>query len=763
MEIPSPADIAKRASHDLYEAKQQLDALLEKVDGRYLFTADARGRLYATNPDSTSKYFRPAAVAIELNAWVLYPYFDKGTDRNPALIQQSIDALEAYQKSYAIAEMFSGTEIGLDAQGNNSLMTHLRLHSANVRGSAYPIQVEQRIRGVLAPFENHFRSGYGIGAIRALDIAKAILFQMEDNLNSDRKVLEELMLQGVEHFNQGNEGKMALESLSEQFHQRMEGLGDQWVPTFDQIAQRINGLSWDEWNALSKCVGMTPTSRNLLSTPIEVQDHPIYFVRSDQAFAGQGTAVLDAIFHFFDSHARGTAELVNQYGDRVSEWMESEIARYLKRIFPAECVIENACYPNPDIEGHEAETDAVVVWGPILIVVEAKGRKVDQAGFRGVNRKLKNAIAGNIQDAFFQADRVIRALNNSATLIFKEKHSGRKVSVSHGNLRRVMPISVTLEHLMGIPTRLAITQRLGLFKGGAYPWSVSIDDLDVITRFAGSPDVFLHYIERRIAHQSCDIELNADELDVFGHYLDNRLHPSLYENRPEILEHGGTKAIAINGGEERFDPFYTAEWYGTVPPQDVPDLKVPAEVKRVLKELRCRDDDGAKFIAFALLGLSDEILTRIDRNLFSLRNGGNPTRQIYRTTFSENQVVVNLMAHATMGEKEFFQNVTIRSRLEHYRARAKATVTIGINLTEDRAFQTAQWLEGDWEYEPEIEELLMADRASNRSYIQPTGSPKLGRNSLCPCGSNKKFKKCCWGKIGVTRKRSVPASFDGKD
>lgn len=24
--------------------------------------------------------------------------------------------------------------------------------------------------------------------------------------------------------------------------------------------------------------------------------------------------------------------------------------------------------------------------------------------------------------------------------------------------------------------------------------------------------------------------------------------------------------------------------------------------------------------------------------------------------------------------------------------------------------------------------------------------PKIGRNALCPCGSGKKFKKCCWKK-----------------
>ncbi len=38
-----------------------------------------------------------------------------------------------------------------------------------------------------------------------------------------------------------------------------------------------------------------------------------------------------------------------------------------------------------------------------------------------------------------------------------------------------------------------------------------------------------------------------------------------------------------------------------------------------------------------------------------------------------------------------------------------------------------------------IERRLAASASS--TYIRPT--PKVGRNDPCPCGSGKKFKKCC--------------------
>ena len=41
-------------------------------------------------------------------------------------------------------------------------------------------------------------------------------------------------------------------------------------------------------------------------------------------------------------------------------------------------------------------------------------------------------------------------------------------------------------------------------------------------------------------------------------------------------------------------------------------------------------------------------------------------------------------------------------------------------------------------------ELDMLTKKQRKQVIQPVRStPKIGRNKLCPCGSNKKYKNCC--------------------
>jgi hypothetical protein len=164
----------------------------------------------------------------------------------------------------------------------------------------------------------------------------------------------------------------------------------------------------------------------------------------------------------------------------------------------------------------------------------------------------------------------------------------------------------------------------------------------------------------------------------------------------------------------------------------------------VLSELRSRADDGARWVAFALLGLSHEALSRLAAALEDMKANMAQGERILRTTMREGDIVINVLAHRGLPQAEFFQNVTIRSRMEHYRARPRATVSIGIDQRDtSHPLEVAHWLEGPWEHEPFMEKLLAEDRGQPRVVQMPAGSPKPGRNDPCPCGSGKKFKRCC--------------------
>lgn len=728
---------------ELAKAESNLQAALQIVDARALLTSYAMYPMVGMANDSSADRGRPAPAAVELAAFLLMPHMGKSKEFNGGSIQAGIYALTEYLKCYSFCEIVSQSDDSENAE-KDFLQLHLRLHSGVVRGTAYPGQVQRRITRIFSPFETVLSKLSGIGPARSFEIAKALIEQVEDNIEDVRVKSRSMIKSNKNEFRNHPERRDQIGGEIQEFITKM---GCSWVPTFDELAHRLVHLEKSEWVAFRELFGLTRDSLPMIRRVVDLQDRPVIFLDEDAAFAAHGVAVFDAIFNHFDSLIRSQASLRDSYGRQVSSWMEEEAADYFRRIFPAENVIANACYSDPDRPGGEAEADLVVQWGPFLILAESKGRKVDQEAFRTGGQKLKNAIAKNIEDGFAQTQRFVRALDATGCLILREKDTNRIIKVEKNDLRRIMPISITLQHLAGIPTQLAVTKRLGLFKGDAYPWSVCIDDLDVITRFSGSPDAFLHYLDRRIAHQKLKIGIKGDELEIFGQYLDNRLHPDVYENREELQNGQEKKVISFAGGDERFEPFYVAEWYGSAPPEKSVEMDLPEEIRAVLNELRNRNDHGARWIAFALLGLTNSTLTKLASALRELGIRRAVGQRTLRITMIEGSVVVNIMAHRGLTEKEFFRNITARTRLEHYRAKAATTVSIGINQESRKVFEVAQWLEGEWEYDEEIEKMLTADREKLRNLIPSSNAQKPQRNALCLCGSGLKFKKCCMGRI----------------
>jgi preprotein translocase subunit SecA len=84
-----------------------------------------------------------------------------------------------------------------------------------------------------------------------------------------------------------------------------------------------------------------------------------------------------------------------------------------------------------------------------------------------------------------------------------------------------------------------------------------------------------------------------------------------------------------------------------------------------------------------------------------------------------------------------------RINLEKYRLRTTASLLIAIDvLNRKQPFEFALWAQGPWEREEIFEQYLTNDKPTA---IISDHVP--GRNEPCPCGSGKKFKKCCIGKV----------------
>ena len=85
-----------------------------------------------------------------------------------------------------------------------------------------------------------------------------------------------------------------------------------------------------------------------------------------------------------------------------------------------------------------------------------------------------------------------------------------------------------------------------------------------------------------------------------------------------------------------------------------------------------------------------------------------------------------------------WKNPAFKGQMQAITARMQAE---GINLKDRKAVET--WIKA---HQKEIESGKLDEGAVQTVETVKKSGPDVGRNDPCPCGSGKKFKKCCYGK-----------------
>lgn len=728
------------------ELLRKVENAADAVDAEYAFETLATIQLLKLNEGYEEPKHGTIPALVELAAFHLYPRFGKSTVRDGGKIQAVVEALTEFNDFRPLQTAFS---VEASDPELAAIQVHLQLFAEIVRGSACGHQFRLLIEKIQGPFDEWFRAKTGIGPMRAVEIVESFEGIVQDNFRSQAQRMRELKVRmlelkdKLERAEMGAGGELELEkaALGKEMADFLERSATALPCSFGQFATKIPNLTREEWNGLRDLIGLTPESRGSVQNPRDIKDRPLYFLSGDRFFF-LGTSVYDALFDAYDRVTRSDLPFRDKvYVPNLSAWMEGEVCDYLRRLFPSSAVYRQVTYPDPEKPGGETELDAAVLWGPFLVVAEVKGRQFRARSRLGDPARLRDDLRDNIEEAFQQATRAMRYIGENAIATFTEKETGRKLVIRRDALRRVFPISVTLHHFGGLTTQLALLKKIGLFKDSAYPWSVSLPDLDIITKFAGSPDVFLHYVQRRLDLQRSEKNVHGDELDLFGLYLDTRLHPSVFWERKEEDGREFTM-LHLGGGSERFDAWFDVEHSGRGKKPDI-RLDLPPRFAAVIEALRGGTDDGARWIAFALLGLSQPAIDKIEADLQKLREIAPPAGKYSRVTFKDGELVVSVIAGRGCSAEELHRQTASRVILEKYRLRGSASLAFGIELLDSsQPFAFAIWIEGPWAHDAKLEESLKNERP--RLF---TGKKLPGRNDPCVCGSGLKFKNCCMAKI----------------
>lgn len=769
MDNPLPNELSKqireRSNASVEQATEQIKDLARSVDAVSLFIAAVAYLAFAPAGSASEATHGGVPAKIETLAYYLYPFFgfSNNNEITPWHINQCIESLNTL---VTMRLMGSTSTDWAKSEANevDRIVTLARMQAEIVRGSAYPEQTDMEISSIQGHFDSWFATVVGVSPTRAKAMLWTIFRHQEEALNS---VMPDILAKAIataKHWRTINRKPVsqrnadearALEVFeSDKAAGAFEGIMTLYLAAPHVMPVRQSDLSdleppptLAEWDSLIRLIGMTIEGRSRMSTAVDVRQRPLFVLPDKRVILVDISNGLDALWEAFEQVAKSDQAFFDQrYQRRKAGWLEDRVTACLSSIFPSHSIYRNLTYPDPDkIDGSTAELDAAVLWGPFLVLVESKAKQFRLESLLGDIGRLRSDIKANVEDAFEQARRASKYVHATAAPIFFEPSSGRQLAVQKDHIRRIYLMTVSLHLLAGFATRLALFQPFGLFKDGEYPLSISSADLETVTQFCDGPDVFLHYVEKRLLTQKETLDIQADELDLFGAYLQTRLQPT------RLWHRDGEKPtmVVLAGYSAQFDDWYSYKRGDLSTPPKI-DLEIPDEIKRILSALRERNDDAARWIAFALLDLSDSVLRVVAKGFADLKTA-QFTPGMFRTlVYREGDIVISIVASRDLMHDPLPMRTQLRATIEKYRCKAEKSIAFGVMATDSsQPFDCAFWLDGTWQYDAEMEELI----ANEPPFIPAPGTKQPGRNASCVCGSGKKFKKCCLLRFEAGRRK----------
>lgn len=746
------ADLGKKTK----EAELELCNLIKTVDSEALLTIMCTQLLSGSPESSIGDKFGNHPAMLEILAYFCIPKFGENKGKKVS-IKETIECYSLLEKCF-MGKLFPNDTF-IEDSNFDSISTNLKMKSNIVRGSAYASQIEKLIRGILCHFDNWFIKKINISPSRVLEIINCLVDTIENTLNSNLKKSKEtgekLQQSYLSLKNKKNKTERekkiismftSLDTIKQWgFYRKFNKIVPSSMPIDLLNLPLENKVTDEEYQALKSLIGI---SKENYHTDILLQRYPLIFLNSGKVLITQFTNCLEVIKDRFEKIAKGDNKFYStRYQKYKAIWSEQETKKLVSKIFPESSIYETLDYPDPDKEKGNAELDIAVDWGPFLIIIEVKAKQFRFESVRGDVGRLRTDIKTNIEEAFNQSLRAIKYIDSVKNPILIERKSKRELTINKEKIKKIYPLSVTLENLGEIATELHKTKELGLFKDKDYPYSVSILDLELITEMELKPEIFLHYIERRLYHLNFSENIKGDELDLIESYLDCRLN----NNNIQMDDNNESfNFLSFSGYSNRFDEL---DMYNRGLIQDKPkfNLSMPPIVEDILVQLSSKNTDKAKWIIFSMLDLDDSLLYELSNCLKEITNVTIPMGRFRRYSFSNDKIVISVVATTFGSLSQLEKNLIFRTKIEKYKRKVDKSIGFGIvvsNNISTNIIDHIEFLEKDWIHDDKLEKEINNEPA----FIPASNSKVPGRNDKCFCGSGKKYKKCCLEKVNRNRR-----------
>jgi hypothetical protein len=342
-----------------------------------------------------------------------------------------------------------------------------------------------------------------------------------------------------------------------------------------------------------------------------------------------------------------------------------------------------------------------------------------------------------LESAYRQAKRTLSHIRHTAEPRFEYKNGKEALVLKNKeDFTDFWMINVSAENLGHLAAHLNSLRALNLMQGSEWPWSVFINDLRAISELIEFPSEFFHYLQKRTRLNEFPAFRSSDELEIFMFYL----HRGLDFDEEKLTK---LDSFLSTGFTEDMDRYYN--YLSDIGPEArKPELNISDPFKDFLKAVENTKRTGRTRIVNTLLNFNrlaqDEIIEKLVNCAGRSREKGEFDGFAVRNTQANAAMTFFLHPHCDWDKFEDMRRQSLALKY-HYKLDEYTFLTVDTGK-QDWTGLDFESLRYKWTFDRQMDEMVKSLRMS-RVQKEQQAKGKIGRNVQCPCGSGKKYKKCC--------------------
>ena len=628
----------------------------------------------------------------------------------------------------------------------------------NVSGAEYQAHNLPALRELLIPQSDNIKKAYGLDGSQLCDELAKIWHSLTMGIGEAAQAMDEFRHESLDALEADIQaGKVGEGSFAEQLNGAVirHGLAEKRDSAFGKFLgldlfdlQKVTNLPTELLDDFSWSPGQETdflSEGNFKGWPLRIWPtfkRPFLKVNGKHYCFDQ-TVLFDHFFRQIEKRVYQVDEATKQSWIATRKDVTERLPfEYFARILPQATVLQEVYYPLAE-DGKKAktyETDGILIYDDHLFIIEVKSGAFTYTDPTSDFDAHVKSLEALLADPAKQGSRFLKYLSGAAEVPLFDRGGNELFRIRKGDYRQVTLCAITLDQFTEIAAQAQRVGEIGVEVGTEPLWALSLGDLRVYADIFTNPLEFLHFIEqRKEAFGSSSLQLD-DELDHLGLYLKH----NHYVKHLEDAMQGPKARIQTLGYRQKIDEFYSARLRdpatGSPLRQDMPPL-----MATLLDLLAISAKPGRTEIAAYILDLGGHWRTDIFNHVQQEVERAPDSRPRPLSSHGDVRLTVAPWCQqwGAPASNELLEHVKAIMLLHGETDRHLLELTFGA----DGALGAADWKvihQSDISFieRPKLAEMAEFLREKRLRNVAAIGK-RVGRNEQCPCGSGKKFKKCC--------------------